>query len=360
MIYFNYPKSIYKLYEKEILNKIKQVLNKGIYSKSKELENFEKNFSNYIDVKYSVGVGNATDSIYLALKSLSIGINDEVITVSHTATGTAIGIANTGAKPVFIDITELDYNLDLNLISNAITKKTKAIVVVHLYGQSCDMSKLLKIAKKNKLFVIEDCSQSAGAKFKNKKLGSLGDIGCFSFFPTKNLSAIGDGGILSTNNKKIYEKVLKLREYGWDKKRNAKYIGINSRLDEIQAGILNVKLKYLDKNNMERNDIANYYLKNIKNSKLNLPITNKFSYHCYHLFVVRCKQRNKFIKYLKKNNIFAGIHYKIPVHKQDAFKNNISLLPITEKICKEVVSLPIYPGLRKKNLKLITNLINNF
>ena len=360
MIFFNYPKSIYKLYQNEILKKIKQILNKGIYSRSEELIKFEKNFSKYINVKYSVGVGNATDSIFLALKSLNVGLNDEVITVSHTATGTAIGIANTGARPVFIDINESDFNIDTKLITKAISKKTKAIVVVHLYGQSCDMDKLIKIAKKHKLYVIEDCSQSAGGKYKNKKLGSIGDIGCFSFFPTKNLSAIGDGGILSTNNKKIYNTVKALREYGWDENRNAKYIGINSRLDELQAGILNVKLKYLDKDNKERNSIANLYLKKIKNDKIILNKKNKFSTHAYHLFVVRCKQRNKLMDYLKTNKIIAGIHYKLPVHKQKVFFEPKFSLPVTERISKEVTSLPIYPGLKKIDINKIIDLINKF
>ena len=360
MIFFNYPKSIFQLYKKEILKKIQEVLDSGIYSRSRELILYEKEFSKYINVKYSVGVGNATDSIYLALKSLNIGYKDEVITVSYTATGTAIGIANTGAIPVFVDIDENDYNIDVNLISRSITKRTKAIVVVHLYGQSCDMDKLLKIAKKNQLYIIEDCSQSAGGLYKNKKLGSIGDIGCFSFFPTKNLSAIGDGGILSTNKKSIYEKVLALREYGWDKNRNAKFIGINSRLDEIQAGILNVKLKYLDNDNNERNKIANFYLKEIKNKKIMLPKKNVFCYHAYHLYVVRCKQRNKFLKYLQMNNVIAGVHYKLPVHKQKIFINSKCLLPFTERLSKEVVSLPIYPGLKKNNLRFITDLINKF
>ena len=209
MIFFNYPKSIYKLYKKEILKKIEIVLDKGNYSNGKELLDFESNFSKYLKVKYSLGVGNATDSIYLALKSLNIGKGDEVITVSHTASGTLIGILNTGAKPRFVDISDQDYNIDITKIKKQINKKTKAIVVVHLYGQSCDLDSIIKISKKNKIYLIEDCSQAAGAKYKNKKLGTFGDIGCFSFFPTKNLSAFGDGGMLCTN-KKIFSKKSKL------------------------------------------------------------------------------------------------------------------------------------------------------
>ena len=361
MLYFNYPKSIYNIYKKKINKQIIKVLESGNYSNNKELYNFENKFSQYIKTKFSVGVGNATDAIYLSLLSLGIKKNDEVITVSHTATGTATGIANTGAKIIFSDISINDYNIDLNLLQKKITRKTKAIVVVHLYGQSCDMNKLLNIVKKNKLFLIEDCSQAAGAFFKKKRLGSFGTLSCFSFFPTKNLSAYGDGGMICCNNKNTYNKLKALREYGWDKKRNAKYIGINSRLDELQASILNIKLNYLDKDNKQRIKIAKRYQKNINNRKILIsPIINNNT-HVYHLFVVRCKQQTKLINYLKKNGIFAGIHYKIPVHKQKIFLSKSKTeLPVTEKIANQVVSLPIYPGLKKSEQDKVIKALNLF
>ena len=360
MIPFNYPKSIYLKYKKEINTNISKVLNSGQYIKSNELNKFEKNFAKYINSKFAVGVGNATDSIYIALKTLHIKQGDEVITVSHTATGTIMGILNTGATPIFCDINEQDFNIDLNAINKKISKKTKAIVVVHLYGQSCNMEKLLLIANEKGLPVIEDCSQAAGAKYKNKYLGSIGTFGCFSFFPTKNLSCIGDGGMIVTNNKSYVKKIQCLREYGWDHKRNAKIIGINSRLDEIQAAILNVKLKYLNKDNLERRSIANFYNNNINNSIITKPFENLFAYHVYHLYVIRVKARDKLIKEMNKNNIYPGIHYIKAVHHQKLLINKKNFLPITDKVVNSVLSLPIYPGLKKRNLKEIVRIINNF
>ena len=351
MIYFNFPKSVYLQYKDEINEKILKVLNSGNYVKSKELSQFEKNFAKYIKTKFSVGVGNATDAIFISLKTLDIGYGDEVITVSHTATGTVMGILNTGAKPIFCDISERDYNIDTSSISKKITKKTKAIVVVHLYGQSCEMKDLLYLAKQKGLPVIEDCSQSAGGKYKKNYLGSLGTFGCFSFFPTKNLSCIGDGGMITTNDSFFYKKIKCLREYGWDENRNAQLIGINSRLDEIQAAILNVKLKYLNKDNILRRSIADFYNKNINNNKIIKPLENTDSYHVYHLYVIRCKNREKLIEELRKRRIFAGVHYKKAVHHQRLFNNVNNYLPTTVKIAKEVLSLPVYPGLKRKSLK---------
>ena len=358
MIIFNNPKSIYDKYEQEINKNILKVLQDGRYIKSKELDNFQTNFAKFNQVKYAIGVGNATDAIYISLKSLNIKKGDEVITVSHTATGTAMAILNTGATPIFCDISEDDYNINLNLIESKITTKTKAIVVVHLYGQSCNLTKLISITKKYKIPLVEDCSQAAGSKFKNKHLGSFGDFGCFSFFPTKNLSCFGDGGMI-ISNKSIYKnKIECLREYGWDKNRNAKYIGINSRLDEIQAAILNIKIKYLKKDNIERREIAKYYNKNIKNEKIIKPFENKNSYHVYHLYVIRLKNRKNLIKKLVNENIIPGIHYKKAVHQQKIFAKYKYNLPVTEKIADTVLSLPIYPGLDKKNLKKIVNIVN--
>ena len=360
MIFFNYPKEIYKLYKKEINAKILQVLESGIYVNSKELNKFEINFSKYIKTKYSIGVGNATDAIYLSLLSLNIKKGDEVITVSHTATGTVAAISNLGAKPIFLDIDINNFNMDLNLLEKKINYKTKAIVIVHLYGQSCDMKKLMSIAKKNNIPVIEDCSQATGASFKNKKLGSYGTLSCFSFFPTKNLSCIGDGGMITCNNKAFKKKIDCLREYGWNQNRNANTIGINSRLDEIQASILNVKLKYLDRDNLERRLIAKYYNLNIKNDKIIKPIENLLSFHVYHLYVIKIKNRSKFIKEMNKKNIFTGIHYQKAIHHQKLFLSQKNYLPVTDQVVKSILSLPIYPGLSRRDLKKIVNVINDF
>ena len=361
MIYFNYPKQIYLKYKSEINRKISDVLKSGNYINSDELLRFENSFSKYLKIKHCIGVGNATDAIYLSLKALNIKSGDEIITVSHTATGTVLGIANTGAKPVFVDINIDTYNMDTNLIEKKISKKTKAILVVHLYGQSCSMEQLLLIAKKKGIPVIEDCSQSAGGKYKNQLLGSFGTFGCFSFFPTKNLSCFGDGGLVSCNDNYLSSKIRSMREYGWDKNRNARYIGINSRLDEIQAAVLNVKLKYLDKDNAERRKIARIYNKEIFNPNIMKPKESIDNYHVYHLYVIRTKNRDKLLNYLKNNNVLSSIHYKLPVHKQKVYFNSKnSNLKITEKISKELISLPIYPGLSLQNQKKVLKLINTF
>ncbi len=361
MIFFNFPKQIYIKYKKEIDKKIFDVLKSGNYINSYYLLKFENSFAKYLKIKNCIGVGNATDAIYLSLKALNIKSGDEVITVSHTATGTVLSIVNTGARPVFIDVNSDTYNMDTNLIEKKITKKTKAIIVVHLYGQSCSMEQVLFIAKKKGIPIIEDCSQSAGGRYKNKLLGSLGNFGCYSFFPTKNLSCFGDGGMVSCNDNYLSNKIRNMREYGWDKNRNAKYIGINSRLDEIQAAVLMIKLKFLDKDNIERRKIAKIYNNEILNPNIIKPKESSHNYHVYHLYVVRDKKRDKLIDYLKKNNILASIHYKIPVHKQKVYFNPKNKdLKVTEKISKEIVSLPIYPGLNLLDQRKVIELINNF
>ena len=360
MIYFSNPKQSLEKYKKLIEKNIVSVVKSGQYIKSNELNKFETSFSKYLNTKHVVGTGNATDAIYIALKALNIGKGDEVITPSHTATGTGIAILNTGATPVFADISEKNFNIDPNLVTRKITKRTKAIIAVHIYGQSCNMEYLYDVAKKFGIPIIEDCSQSSGSVHNKKKLGSIGLFGCFSFFPTKNLSCIGDGGAISTKDKYFYNKCKSLGEYGWNRSRDAINLGINSRLDELQAAILNVKLKFLDKDNKSRRLIAKYYDKNINNKLIIKPLETESNYHVYYLYVLRIKNREKFINYLKKTKIFPGIHYRLPLHKQKIFRKYKSYLPITERICKEIVSIPMYPGLDKKNQKKIARLINKF
>ncbi len=360
MIYTSFPKYNFIKNKKQILNKLSSILNKGNYINSNEVYNFEKNFSKFIGAKYSASVGNATDAIFLALKSLDIKKGDNVITVSHTATATITAIMRTGAKPILTDITEDNFNMNINEVEKKINTRTKALIVVHLYGQSCDLAKLLKICKKYNIPIIEDCSQSAGSFYKNKRLGSIGLLSCFSFFPTKNLSTIGDGGCVLSSNSQLINKIKSLREYGWDKSRNSRFTGINSRLDEIHAGILNLKLNHLDNDNNERRKIAKKYNKEIKSKSVILPLENKFSYHVYHHYVIRIKKRNKFVNYMKKNGIFLGIHYKLPVHKQQILKKYKYRLPVTENISNEIVSLPIYTGLSKQSQSKIIKLVNSF
>ena len=358
MIFTSYPKISFIKNKKEIFKKISSIVNKGNYINSTEVHKFEERFSKFIGLKYAASVGNATDAIFLSLKSLNISRGDNVVTVSHTATATITAIMRTGAKPVFVDINEDDFNLDTSKLEKKINSKTKAIIAVHLYGQSCDLKKLIKIANSFKIPLIEDCSQCTGSFFHNKRLGSLGMISCFSFFPTKNLSTIGDGGCVLSNNSKIIKKIKSLREYGWDNLRNSTSTGINSRLDEIHAGILNIQLKNLDTFNNERRKIAKLYNTKINNKKIVKPIENKYSYHVYHHYVIKVKERDQFLKYMKKNGIFLGIHYKLPVHKQKILSDRKFVLPITEKISRQIVSLPIYVGLTKKLQSNIIKLIN--
>lgn len=361
MILFSNPKINFKKKQDQIRKNINKFLNSGLYINSKQVKLFENNFSKYLGVKNCIGVGNATDAIFLSLRVLGIGKGDYVITPSHTATGTVLAIINTGAKPIFIDINEEDFNINPLLITKKNLKSAKAIICVHLYGQPCQMDKLNSISKKYKIPIIEDCSQSAGANYKNKKVGSIGKIGCFSFFPTKNLSTYGDGGLISTNDNSIAKKLRSLKEYGWDNNRNTIYQGINSRLDEMHAGILNVKLNFLDKDNKERRDLAKRYNNKIKNNLIIKPNEGINNYHVYHLYVIRTKLRDKLIKILNNNNIFPGIHYKLPTHEQKIFKKFSSKnLNVTEKISKEIISIPIYPGLKITEQNKIIKILNNF
>jgi len=363
MIYFSFPKAGYLKYSNEIDQSIAKVLHSDRYIKGENVSDFEKNFSKYIGTKHSIGTGSATDALFLSLKALNIGFGDEVITVSHTATGTVAAIANTGANPVFADINNDSYTILIDGLEKKITNKTKAIIVVHIYGQSCEMDEVLHIANKYNLPVIEDCAQAAGAEYKGKKVGSLGTIGCFSFFPTKNLSCIGDGGLVTTNDKKIATKIRSLGEYGWDKNRNPQSIGINSRLDELQAAILNVKLKYLNDDNLERRKIASLYRDSIQNAKINHPVEFDYSHHVYHLYVITVdKNRIELIHYLNENQIYPGIHYALPVHKQKAYKKylNNDLLRNTEKAIKQILSIPIYQGMEEEHIQKTINLLNNY
>ena len=363
MLFFANPKSEYVYLKKKIDTKIKKVLNSNSYILGKEVENFERNFSNYMGVNYSVGVSNGTDAIILALQAINVKKGDEIITTSHTAFATIAAIVDVGAIPVFIDIKEDDFTIDTSKIEKKITKKTKAIIAVHIYGNPVDIREIVRIKKKFKITLIEDCAQAHGAEYNRKKVGTFGDFATFSFYPTKNLSTYGDGGMVSTNNSKMYKKIKLLREYGWKRKNFSTQKGSNKRLDELHAGILSIKLAHLDKFNNKRIIIANKYLKKINSKKLILPKMNSLKKHVFHLFVVRVKnnQRSKFLNYLNKYNIYAGIHYPLPNHQQITFKKYCKTkLHITEKISSEIVSIPIYPLLSTKDVNNIINTINNF
>ncbi len=361
MILVSNPIEQFKSHKKNIVDSIKKTLDSGIYILGQNVSKFEKNFAKYIGTKYAVGVANGTDGIELALRSLDIGVGDEVITVSHTAMATISAIVSTGAKPVFVDIEDEFFGIDHNLICRAITRKTKAIICVHIYGQSVNLNEIVKISKKNKIHLIEDVSQAHGARFEKKRLGSIGIIGCFSLYPTKNLGAVGDAGIVTTNNSKIAKKITMMREYGWKNKFKSLMHGRNSRLDELQAGILVEKLKTLDKDNLKRLKIASVYNKTITSRHVITPKKRSKSSHVYHLYVIQCKKRDKLLAYLKKNKIFAGIHYPVPIHKQKIYKNKKLIhLKNTEIVAKNILSLPIYPELKTSDAIKISKLINKF
>lgn len=362
MILCGDPRAQYFSHRKAINRAIRDVLNKGRYVLGSECESFEKEFSAYLGARYGVGVANGTDAIHLALRAMGIGPGDEVLTASHTAVATAAAIGMSGATPVFVDIDPATFCMDPAKIKKHITRRTRAILPVHLYGQPADLGPILSLAKKFKLRVIEDCSQAHGAVYRGKRAGSFGDSGCFSFYPTKNLGAIGDGGMIVTSSKKIYEKCLLLRQYGWGKNRVSEIPGWNSRLDEIQAAILRVKLKTLDADNQKRAAIAQIYGRRLTGIPVQTPLKISGGRRVYHQYVIRAQKRNELQNYLKKKNIQALIHYPVPVHRQKAYRylNAAEPLRETEKACGEILSLPVYPELPPKDARRTAEAVISF
>jgi dTDP-4-amino-4,6-dideoxygalactose transaminase len=342
----------------EILQVIQRVLKSGWFILGEETEKFEDEFSKYIGAKFGIGVNSGSDALYLAVKSLGISIGDEVITVSHTMISTVDAITRNGAKPIFVDINPETYLMDVSKVEAKISDKTRAILPVHLYGQPVDMDPLMEIAEKYGLNVIEDACQAHGAKYRNAKVGSIGDIGCFSFYPTKNLGAYGDGGMLTTSNKELADKLIKMRNYGQSAKYYHDFVGVNSRLDEIQAAILRSKLRHLDEWNEKRRTTAKLYTDLLSKTEVTTPIEKEYAKHAYHLYVIRHKHRDKLQEYLLKQGVQTLIHYPIPVHNQRAYMRS-DKLPITEKICGEILSLPIYPWLKEDEVKTISEHINS-
>lgn len=358
MIPFIDLKREYAEIEEEITQAIQRVLKSGWFILGEAVEKFEEEFSKYIGAKYGIGVNSGSDALFLALKALGIGNGDEVITVSHTFISTVDAIVRNGAIPVFVDIDPYTYCIDVTKIEERITNRTKAILPVHLYGHPAEMKLIMEIAKKYNLFVIEDACQAHGAEYKGKKVGSIGDIGCFSFYPVKNLGAYGDGGMILTNNEMLAEKLKMFRNYGQSQKYYHDFVGINSRLDEIQAVVLRVKLKHLDEWNERRRKIAKLYDECLEDSEVVTPVEKEYAKHVYHLYVIRYKNRDMLQQQLLKNGIQTQIHYPIPIHKQKAYLDlDDAQLPITEKICEEILSLPIYLELKNEETKYIADAV---
>jgi len=341
---------------KEVVNR---VLDSGWYILGNEVKNFEKEFSDYIGTKYGVGVSSGTDAIMISLMALGIAQGDEVITVPHTSIATASAISLTGAKPIFVDIKEDTMLMDVNKVESKISNRTKAIVPVHLYGHPVDMNPLIEISEKYGIPIVEDCAQAHGAEYKNKKVGSIGKLGAFSFYPTKNLGAYGDGGMIVTNDEELYQRLLMLRQYGWKERDKSVMKGVNSRLDEIQAAILRVKLKYLDKWNEKRRKNAKLYNELLEDAGILTPVEKEYAKHVYHQYVVRSKRRNALKEYLQKRGVQSQIHYPFPVHKQEPYKTS-SKFPITEKICNHILSLPIHPFLQEDEIIYILEKVKEF
>ena len=363
MINFWSYKIEYKKYRPKLNRFFDQTLKRGKIFFGPNLKDFENNFINKYNSKYGIAVGSGTDALLISLMSINIKPGDEVITTSNTAIPTISAIVNSGAKPILVDIKE-DYLIDTDKIEKRITKKTKAIIPVHLYGKPCDMEKINKIAKKYKLEVIEDCAQSQGAKLNNKFVGTFGSLGCFSFYPTKILGGYGDGGFILTNNFRLYSKIKKIRFYGIDtvNKKNKFYNkyysninGLNSRLDEINSKILNFKLNKIDNYINKRRKIAAIYNKELKNTGLKLPIINDNKFDVYHLYTIYHKKRDLIMKKLLKEKIETRIIYPYPIHKMKGyaafFKNEKYV--VSEIKSKGIFSLPLYPELRIKDINII-------
>lgn len=352
---------LHEMMKNELYAAFEEVFNKGWFINGSNVENFQNNFARYCNQKYCIGCGNGLEAIELILRGYNIGIGDEVIVCSHTFIASALAISKTGATPVFVEPDLNTYVIDATKIEDAITDKTKAIIAVQLYGQTCDMDVINKIAKKYKLKVIEDAAQAHGALYKGRVVGSLGDAAAFSFYPGKNLGALGDAGGVVTSDEKLMKKVKEIANYGSIEKYHHNIKGTNSRLDELQAAFLSVKLKYLDETNDYRKKIAEKYLNGINNEKIILPYVGENNEHVWHLFVVRTTDREKLQDYLLENGIHTVIHYPIPIHKQKAYSeyNKLSF-PISEEIASTCLSLPLYYGMPDEFVEYVIEKINSF
>ncbi|MSQ15065.1 MAG: DegT/DnrJ/EryC1/StrS family aminotransferase [Dehalococcoidia bacterium] len=362
MVLFFDLKAQYLSLKLEVDAAIGRVLEGGRFILGDEVAAFESEFAGYLGANHVVSVGSGTEALHLSLLACGVGSGDEVITVSHTATATVAAIAASGARPVFVDVDPDTYNIDAALIEEKITDKTRAIVPVHLYGRAADMSPIMEIARRRGLKVIEDACQAHGAYHAGARVGTIGDAGCFSFYPTKNLGAYGDGGAIATNDPLLYERLRMLRVYGWKERDDAEMSGYNSRLDELQAAVLRVKLRYLDQWNRKRVELASIYDGLLDSAPLVLPNKSDDASHVYHLYVVRSDKRDRLRAFLQENGIGTMVHYTTPVHLQPAY---VSLavpnsLPNTEKLVEEILSLPLYPELGHDSVEHVASLIKRF
>ena len=351
----------YKTVQNEVDTGVKKVFEKGNFILGEEVKTFEDEFAKYCGVKYAGGVNSGTDALYLAVSALNITTDDEVILPSFTFIATALCISYTGATPVFVDIEEETYNIDPQKLKKAITKKTKAIMPVHLYGQAANMDEIRAIARGHNIAIIEDACQAHGASYKGKMAGSLGDAACFSFYPTKSLGGFGDGGIVVTDNEQVYENIKMLRDYGRQDRYNHKIKGYNSRLDTIQAVVLSAKLKHLNEWNKMRNQAARIYFELLKDvDGIVLPKIKDNRTHVFQTFAIRIKDRDKISEELKNKGIGVLIHYPIPLHLQEAYQelgHKQGDFPVSEKVANEILSLPMFPHIKREQIEYVCDSI---
>ena len=364
MIPCSYPPAQTAAHRSEIEAAIRRVLDGGSYILGREVAAFEAEFAHYIGVGHAIGVNSGTDAIHLALRALGIGPGDEVITVGHTALATIAAIVQSGATPVLVDVDSNNYTLDPEHLSPAVTPRTRAIMPIHLYGQPCAMEAIAAIALARGLKVIEDCAQATGASYRGRKVGTIGDIACFSFYPTKNLGAIGDGGAIITNDAALADRVRRLRQYGWDDKRVSREPGFNSRLDELQAAILRIKLLHLDADNARRRAIAQHYDEGLGGLPIALPTAVVDTEHVFHLYVAATDRRDGLIEFLATRDIAAGIHYAVPAHRHPGYSDRVVLpaagLPMTDALVRRIVTLPMYPELADADVARVIAAVREF
>ena len=363
MILCSEPKAQYLAHKDPIDAAIREVLDSGRYVLGEQVAAFECEFADYVGAAEGIGVGNGTDAINITLRASGVGPGDEVVTVSHTAVATVAAIQQAGATPVLVDVDPVYYTLDPERLKAAITPRTRALVPVHLYGQPADMAAILDFARQRGLRVIEDCAQAHGARYNGRRVGALGDAGCFSFYPTKNLGALGDGGVIVTNDAEVAEQARRLRQYGWDGGRASHVSGVNTRLDEIQAAVLRVKLPHLDADNAARARIAERYRKELDGTGLVLPSVPEGATHVFHQFVVRSMFRDALLEHLRAKGVGAAIHYPQAVHQQPAYGGRLAGagdLPATEALVHQILSLPVYPELDGESVDTVIGAVVEF
>jgi dTDP-4-amino-4,6-dideoxygalactose transaminase len=356
-------KEQYRQIKQEVLQAIERVCDEAVFSGGSDIENFEKEFASYCNTQYAVAVNNGTSALHLSMVTLGIGKGDEVIVPANSFIATAWGVSYTGATPVFVDCTSDTWQIDPAQIESRITRQTKAIIGVHLYGQPFDVDAVKNVAARHKLFLVEDAAHAHGATYRNKRVGNFGDIACFSFYPTKNLGTYGEGGGLTTNNAEYYKNLLSLRNDGTTTRYHHDQLGYNMRMGAIEAAVLGVKMKYLDEWNIKRKNIANRYRNEISNPAIQLQRQPDFAESVHHLFVVTTPNRDAFMKYLNERNIFPGLHYPMPCHLQKAYQHlgyQKGDLPNAEHLSDHCLSLPMYAELNVEEVNYIIGVVNGY